>query len=145
MNPGSVATITGGTLALFIIAAALVNLRKKGATPGAAGRMLRLLAFAVTVAMVVALSPFTIADSGTAAIYLLGVPVVAAVGPLVADRARRAVGITTTVAALVMLTWGLILGLGIGLWFVVPALLLAMAAVATASSRHASVSNTHDA
>jgi hypothetical protein len=145
VNPESVATITGGMLALFITAAALVNLRKNGTTPDAAGRMLRLLAFAATVAMVVALSPFTIADSGTAAIYLLGVPVVAAVGPLVADRARRAVGITTTVAALVMLTWGLILGLGIGLWFVVPALLLAMAAVATASSRHASVSNTHDA
>jgi hypothetical protein len=145
VNPESVATIAGAMLALFITAAALVNLRKNGATPGAAGRMLRILAIAATIAMVVALSPFTIADSGAAAIYLLGVPVVAAVGPLVADLARRAVGITTTVAALVMLTWGLVLGLGIGLWFVVPALLLAMAAVATASSRHASMSNTHDA
>jgi hypothetical protein len=132
-------------LALLIAVAAFVNLRRTGAAPGAAGRTLRLLAFAATVCIVVALLPFTIADSGTAAIYLLGVPVVAAAGALVADLARRAVGISTTIAALVTLAWGLILGLGIGPWFVVPGLLLVMAAVATVSSRHAGVSNTHDA
>jgi len=145
VNPESIATIAGGMLAFFITVAAFVNLRRNRATPDAAGRMLRLLAFAATVSMVVALSPFTIADSGAAAIYLLGVPLVAAVGALVADLVRRAVGITTTAAALVMLTWGLILGLGIGPWFVLPALLLAMAAVTTVSSRRARVSNTHDA
>src|SRR5688572_5469080 len=134
------ATITGGVVALFITVAAFVDLRRNGATPGAVGRLLRFLAFAATVWIVVALLPFTIADSGTAATYLLGVPVVAAVGALIADLTHRAVGTTTTVAALVMLMWGLILGLGIGMWFVPPALLLGMAAIATMSSQHVTVS-----
>jgi predicted histidine transporter YuiF (NhaC family) len=101
--------------------------------------MLRLLAFAATVGIVIALLPSTVTDSGASAGYLLGVPVVAAVGPLVADLAGRAVGITTTVGALVMLVWGLLLGLGIGFWFIIPALLLGMAAVAGISSRRAAV------
>ncbi|MET7671667.1 hypothetical protein [Micromonospora luteifusca] len=141
----NVATIAGGLVALFIAAAAFVSLRGRGATPGSVGLLLRLLAIAVTAGIVVALLPFTIDDSGAAASYLLGVPVVAAVCPLIADLTHRAVGITTTVAALVMLVWALILGLGIGLWFVLPALLLGMAAIATTGSRHAAAPRNQDA
>ncbi len=139
------ATVAGGVLALFIAGAAFVYLSRHGATPGAVGRVLRLLAFAATVWIVVALLPFTVADSGAAAGYLLGVPVIAAGCALIADMARRAVGITTTVAAVVMLVWGLILGLGIGAWFILPALVLGMAAVATISSRHVTVPSNQDA
>ncbi|GGO25298.1 hypothetical protein [Micromonospora parathelypteridis] len=141
----NVATIVGGLVALFIVAAAFVSLRRRGAAAGSVGLMLRLLAIAATAWIVVALLPFTIDDSGGAASYLLGVPVVAAVCPLIADLTHRAVGVTTTVSALVMLLWGLLLGLGIGLWFVLPALLLGVAAIATMATRHAAVPRNQDA
>jgi hypothetical protein len=131
------APIAGGVLALFLAATAFVYLGRHGTTPRVVGRVLRLLAFAVTVGIVAALLPFTVEDSGAAAGYLLGVPVAAAVGALVADFAQIAVGTATVVAALVMLAWALILGLGIGLWFTLPALILGTAAIATMSSRRA--------
>ncbi|MEU7800864.1 hypothetical protein AB0B10_16500 [Micromonospora arborensis] len=141
----NVATVAGGLVALFIAAAAFVSVRRRGGAPGSVGLVLRLLAVAATAWIVVALMPFTIDDSGAAASYLLGVPVVVAVCPLIADLTHRAVGITTAVAALVMLLWALILGLGIGLWFVLPALLLGMAAIATTASRPATAPRNQDA
>jgi len=137
----TIATIVGGVLGLFIAVAAFMYLSRHRATPDSVGRVLRLLAFAATIGIVIALLPFTVADSGASAGYLLGVPVVAAVCPLIADLTGRAVGITTTVGALVMLVWGLILGLGIGSWFLLPALLLGIAVVARISSRRAAVTD----
>jgi hypothetical protein len=133
----NIATVIGGVVALFIAVAGFMYLGRRHATPDAVGRVLRLLAFATTIGIAVALWPFMVADSGASAGYLLGVPVVAAVGPLIADLAGRAVGITTTVGAVVMLVWGLILGLGIGPWFVLPALLLGIAVVTAISPRSA--------
>lgn len=133
----NVATIAGGLVALFVAAAAILHLRRRGAIPDVVGRTLRLLALAATAWIVIALLPFTVEDSGAAAGYLLGVPVAAVVCALLADLAHRAVGIVTTVAALVVLVWALLLGLGIGLWFVIPAVLLGMAAVATTAARPA--------
>ena len=141
----NMATIVGGVLALFIAAAAFVYWSKNAAAPDVVGRVLRLLAFAATVGIAIALLPFTVEDSGAAATYLLGVPVVAAVSALIADLTRRAVAITTTIAALVTLAWGLLLGLGIGLWFVLAALLLAIAAIATISSRRATATDNQNA
>lgn len=129
------AAVIGGVLAVLIAVAALVYLRGHGQTPDATGRMLRVLAFAATVGIVVALLPFTVEDSGAAAVYLLGVPPAAAALALVADLTGRAVGITTTAAALVVLAWGVLLGLGIGMWFTLPALILGVAAIATLASR----------
>ncbi|HEY0696972.1 MAG TPA: hypothetical protein VGD43_04105 [Micromonospora sp.] len=137
----TVATTVGAVVALLITVAVVMYVTRHRATPDAVGRVLRLLAFAVTAGIVIALSPFTIADSGASASYLLGVPVAAALGPVVADLTGRAVGITTTIGALVMLVWGLVLGLGIGVWFVLPALLLGMAATAGVSSRRAAVTD----
>ncbi len=131
----NIATIVGGVVALFIAAAALMGFSRNRAAPDAVGRVLRLLAVAATVGIAIALLPFTVEDSGGAAGYLLGVPVVAAVVPLLADLAGRAVTVTTALGALVMLAWGLLLGLGIGLWFAIPALLLGVAAIAGVSSR----------
>ncbi|BCJ77968.1 hypothetical protein CS0771_75120 [Catellatospora sp. IY07-71] len=131
------ATIAGVTVALFLGAAALRHFSRHRAAPDAVGRVLRLLAAAAAVGIAVALLPFTIEDSGAAAGYLLGVPVVAALCPLLADLAGRAVGVTTAAGALVLLGWSLLLGLGIGLWFAVPAVLLAVAAVAGVPARRA--------
>ncbi|GAA1875098.1 hypothetical protein [Asanoa iriomotensis] len=133
----TVATLIGAVLALFIALAAFAYFRRQPAI----GRLLRLLAFAATIGIAVALLPFTLDDSGAAASYLLGVPVVVAVAVLLADLSGRAVGAATTVGALVMLAWGLILGLGIGFWFLIPALLLGAAAIASISSRPAPVSS----
>ncbi|MEU4474994.1 hypothetical protein [Micromonospora sp. NPDC023888] len=141
----NVATIVGGLVALFIAAMAFVSLRRRGPASGSVGLVLRLLAIAATAWVVIALLPFTIDDSGAAASYLLGVPVVAAICPLIADLTHRAVATTTTVAALVLLVWALLLGLGIGLWFVIPALLLGVAAIATMTSRGATVPRKQDA
>jgi hypothetical protein len=127
----SIATIGGGVLALFVAAAAFSYLGRRGVTPQAVGRTLRLLAFAGTLWIAIALLPFTVSDSGAAASYLLGVPLVAALSPLVADLTRRAVGITTALGAFVMLAWGLLLGLGVGFYFVIPALLMGAAAIAS--------------
>jgi hypothetical protein len=134
------AVLAGGLVALFIIVAAFVYMRGHRATHGVLGRVLSLVALAATAGIAIALLPFTVDDSGAAAGYLLGVPVVVAVVVLVADLTGRAVGVTTAAGALVMLAWGLYLGLGIGLWFVIPALLLGAAAIATVPSRRAAVS-----
>ncbi len=74
-------------------------------------------------------------DSGVAASYLLGVPTIAALLPLAADLVGRAVGVTTTLAAIVVLAWGLLLGLGDGVYFVIPALVLGAAAVVSVTPR----------
>lgn len=142
----NVAAVVGGVLALYIAVATFASLSRRGAAPAAAGRVWRLLAFAATVGIAVALSPFIVADSGAAAAgYLLGMPVATATVVVVADLTRRAVGLTTTVGALVLLGWGLVLGLGIGLWFVLPALLLGFAALATVPARGAAVSSKRNA
>ncbi|MEU8180738.1 hypothetical protein AB0B85_20290 [Micromonospora sp. NPDC049044] len=141
----NVATLAGGVVALFIAAAAFVSLRGRGTASGSVGLLLRILAIAATAWIVIALLPFTIDDSGAAATYLLGVPVVAAICPLIADLTHRAVATTTTVAAFVLLVWALLLGLGIGLWFVLPALLLGVAAIATMANRGATVPSNQDA
>ncbi|MFI7552783.1 hypothetical protein ACIBQ2_23895 [Micromonospora sediminimaris] len=131
----NVAAIVGGGLALFIAVAALVHLGRRRATPYALGRSLRLLALGVTLGIAIAVLPATVSDSGAAAGYLLGVPTVVALLPLGADLVGRVVGIATTLAAIVMLAWGLLLGLGDGGYFVIPALILGAAVVASITPR----------
>ncbi|MBQ1023789.1 hypothetical protein [Micromonospora sp. C95] len=131
----TVAAVVGVVLALFVAAVAFVYLGRRRATPSALGRSLRLLALGVTLGIVVAVLPDMLSDSGAAAGYLLGVPTVAALLPLAADLAGRAVGVTTTLAAMVMVVWGLLLGLGDGVYFVIPALVLGAAAVVSVTPR----------
>lgn len=130
-----IAVITGTCLGLLILAAVIISLNGKWNTPGTAGRALRWFAIAATVAISVALLPGTLSDSGGATVYLLGVPLVAAAAVVAADVTGRAVGVVTTVAAVVMLVWGLLLGLGYGIYFVLPALVLGLAALATLRPR----------
>ncbi|WP_447001943.1 hypothetical protein ACRAKI_19555 [Saccharothrix isguenensis] len=130
-----IATVAGACLALFLTAAVLVRLRGRWAVPGTIGRALRWTAVAATVGISVALLPETWSDSGGATAVLLGVPLVAASAVAVADLAGRAVGFVTTVVALLMAGWGLVLGLGPGISFVLPALVLGIAALTSVRPR----------
>ncbi|MEV0158225.1 hypothetical protein AB0H57_31675 [Micromonospora sp. NPDC050686] len=139
----NLAVIVGVVLALFVTVAAILYLSRRRATPHALGRSLRLVALGVALGIAVALLPDTVSDSGAATGYLLGVPIVAAVLPLVADLAGRAVAATTALGALVMLAWGLLLGLGDGIYFVIPALVLGAAAVASIAPRRGMSARNH--
>lgn len=132
-----IATTTGACLALFATVAVLIRLRGRWTVPGTIGRALRSIAVAVTVGIAIALFPTMSADSGSATAYLLGVPLAAAAAVVVADLTGRAVGVASTIAALTMLAWGLVLGLGPGVYFVLPALVLGIAALASVRPRDA--------
>ncbi|MDQ2586872.1 hypothetical protein [Saccharothrix yanglingensis] len=131
-----IATITGACLALVLTAAALVRLRGRWAVPGTTGRALRWVAVAVTVGIAVALFPVVWSDSGGATAYLLGVPLVVVAAVVVADLTGRAAGVVTAVAASALLVWALVLGLGPGVYFALPALILGLAVPASVRPRH---------
>lgn len=130
-----IAVITGILLGSLIVVAVVVRLNGRWSAPGTGGRALRWFAVAATVAIAVALLPGTLSDSGGATVYLLGVPLLAAAAVAVADVTGRAVGTVTAVAALAMLVWGLLLGLGYGVYFLLPALILAVAVLASVRPR----------
>lgn len=130
-----IAAIAGVGVFLFLAVAILVRLRGRWAVPGTIGRALRWTGVAATVGIAVALHPGLSAEGGGAAVDLLGVPLVAAAAVLVSDLAGRAVAFVTTVVALAMAAWGLVLGLGLGFCFVVPALVFGIAALASVRPR----------
>lgn len=104
-------------------------------------RFLRLAVLALTTLVSAMLTPTTIADSGAAAGYLLGVPVVAAALPVLASAAGRLVTPAHVVGALALTAWGLILALGIGFAFLPSAALLVAAAVSRVARRPVSASS----
>jgi hypothetical protein len=108
--------------------------------PNGRGRFLRRATLALTILVVAMLAPFTIADAGAAAGYLLGVPLIAAALPVVAFETGRSVTPADMVGALALGAWGLILALGIGFAFLPSAALLAAAAVSDIARRSASAS-----
>ncbi|MGC4771642.1 hypothetical protein ACLQ25_22085 [Micromonospora sp. DT44] len=123
--------VTVGAVVGVLLVGVLVVVRK----PVDARRVLRWSALAITVLVAAALTPFTVDDSGAAASYLLGVPVVAAVLPVLGQRFSRLAGVVDLVAALVIGGWGLLLGLGIGAAFLPAAVLLVASAVAPRPAR----------
>ncbi|MEU8389378.1 hypothetical protein [Micromonospora sp. NPDC048842] len=116
---------TVGALVGVLLVGLVVLVRK----PADARSVLRWSALAVTVLVAAVLVPFTVDDSGAAAGYLLGVPVVAALLPVLAQRAGRLTIVADLVAALVLTGWGLLLGLGVGVAFL-PAVTLLIASAA---------------
>ncbi|MGC4868260.1 hypothetical protein ACLQ3B_22830 [Micromonospora sp. DT53] len=112
-----------------IVGVLLVGLAVLVRKPADTRSVLRWSALAITVLVAAALTPFTVDDSGAAASYLLGVPVVAALLPVVAQRVGRLTLAADLVATLVLTGWGLLLGLGIGGAFL-PAVLLLIASAA---------------
>jgi hypothetical protein len=102
--------------------------------PAGGDRILRWAALGLTVAVVALLTPYTVDDSGSAALYLLGVPVVAAVLPVAAAATDRFVTLADILGGIVMMAWGLLLALGIGAVFL-PAAVLLFAAPAAGATR----------
>ncbi|MBG6103961.1 hypothetical protein IW249_004375 [Micromonospora vinacea] len=116
---------TVGAFVGVLLVGLVVLVRK----PADARSVLRWSALAITVLVAAVLTPFTVDDSGAAAGYLLGVPVVAAILPVLAQRVGRLTLVADLVAALVITGWGLLLGLGIGGAFL-PAVILLIASAA---------------
>lgn len=111
--------IVGAQLGALAIAVVMVVRR-----PAVPGRRLRWAALILTALVAVVLAPYTVADSGTAASYLLGVPVLGAALPVAADGAGRYVTAATVVGASTVGMWAFLLALGIGMAFLPGALLL---------------------
>ncbi|MBQ1018575.1 hypothetical protein KBX71_11975 [Micromonospora sp. D93] len=120
-----IALATIGAIVGVLLVGLVVLVRK----PADTRSVLRWSALAITVLVAAALTPFTVDDSGTAATYLLGVPVVTALLPVLAQRIGRLAVVADLVAALVLTGWGLLLGLGIGGAFL-PAVILLIASAA---------------
>ncbi|MEV5210447.1 hypothetical protein AB0K35_23535 [Micromonospora sp. NPDC053740] len=116
---------TVGAIVGVLLAGLVVLVRK----PTNTRSVLRWSALAITALVAAVLVPFTVDDSGAAASYLLGVPVVAALLPVVAQRVGRLTVVADVVAAFVLTGWGLLLGLGIGVAFL-PAVTLLIASAA---------------
>ena len=91
-------------------------------------RVLRWLALAVALGTAVLLFGYTWSDSGSFAVWALGLPVLLCAAPILAAPGRFAVVVTWLVAGL-LLAWSLVLALGIRL-FLLPAALVELAAAA---------------
>ncbi len=98
--------------------------------PADGRRIVRPAGVAIVVLTAGLLAPFTVQDSGPAAVYLLGVPVVAALLPVLAQRVGVAARAVDLLAGVVIAAWGLLLGLGIGAAFLPAAFLYLASAVA---------------
>ncbi|MEU7775304.1 hypothetical protein AB0C44_28655 [Micromonospora taraxaci] len=123
--------MTVGAIAAVLLVGVAVLIRR----PPGVRRVARWSALAITVLVAAALTPYTVDDSGAAAAYLLGVPVVAALLPVLAQWAGRLTGVADVVAALGITVWGLLLGLGIGVAFLPAVVLLIASAVGAGAPR----------
>jgi uncharacterized membrane protein len=101
--------------------------------PAHSDRVLRWSALGLTVLVAILLTPLTVADSGSAAVYLLGVPVIAALLPVMASFADRFVTTADILGGVMMMVWALLLAMGIGAAFLPAAVLLFVAPVAAAA------------
>jgi hypothetical protein len=124
----TIGTLIGVVLALFTTAAAILHLRGRSTPRPTAGRVLRLLAAAATVGIAILALPASLNDGAFAASLVLA-PVLPAAAAVVADVTGKAVGTTTTIAAILMLGWGVFLASFQTPLFVFPALLLGVAAL----------------
>ncbi|MET8262478.1 hypothetical protein ACWD8I_10495 [Micromonospora arida] len=121
--------MTGLAAVGAIVGVLLVGLVVLVRKPANTRSVLRWSALAITALVAAVLVPFTVDDSGTAASYLLGVPVVAALLPVLAQWVGRLTVVADLMAALILTGWGLLLGLGIGVAFL-PAVILLIASAA---------------
>ncbi|MCG5450607.1 MULTISPECIES: hypothetical protein [Micromonospora] len=126
---------TVGAIVGVLLVGLVVLIRK----PANTRSVLRWSALAITVLVAAVLVPFTVDDSGAAAGYLLGVPVVAALLPVLAQRVGRLTVVADLVAALVLTGWGLLLGLGIGVAFLPAVILLIASAGGTRAPRPSTI------
>ena len=85
--------------------------------------------FAVVVALIIVGPAW--ADSGAFALLLVGVPIFLAAGSLLVKGHGRRTAAVVWVAAVLMLGWALLTGLGSGLFFLGPAIVMVAAATAS--------------
>ena len=97
--------------------------------------MLRRLALALALLVAGLLAGPVWADSGSFALWALGLPVLLCVVPIVVAPWRYAAAVTWLVAA-ALLAWSLLLGLGMGLLLLPVALVEMAAAAAGTAPRH---------
>ncbi|MEU4678979.1 hypothetical protein [Micromonospora sp. NPDC023737] len=128
--------VTLGALAAVAAVGLLLLIRR----PAAAQRLIRLAGLVITVLVAAVLTPWTVQDSGAAAGYLLGVPVLAATVPLLAKRSARSAGIADLIAAAVICGWGLLLALGIGVVFLPVVPLYVVSAIRSLAPRISTLS-----
>ena len=107
-----------------LLAAIAMGLHTAVRSVGHRRHRLRWMAFWLTIVVSIALAPVTVADSGMAALYLLGVPVIAAAIPVLADVTGVARVAADAVGAAGMIGWAWLLALGIGTAFLAGAFLL---------------------
>lgn len=101
---------------------------------GGAGAWLRAAGAVATLATGAVVAAVSWADSGLFTLVLVGVPVLAAVPVLLLRSHPRAAAVATWVAALVVLAWSVLTGLGTGAYFAAPGVVLLVAAVAALPS-----------
>lgn len=119
-----------GVLAISLLVTGVLGAlyqRSRGAAPWVP-RVLRLAALLVTVVIAVAYVSSAWHDSGWFGLVLIGVPVLCCAVAVTADATGRRTAMLTTVAAVGLLLWSVVTILGLGLYFLGPAVLLAAAA-----------------
>ena len=132
-------TVTLAALGVLVVTAIWVGVRR----PANSTRVVRWIALALLAAEAVVLIPYTVADSGAAASYLLGVPVLAALLAVVADLTGHAVTTVDFIAATVVTAWAILLMLGLGVVFLPPAVLLIIAFAGDLSKGRSAVEARH--
>jgi hypothetical protein len=111
---------TLGALVAVLAVGVLAVIRK----PVDGRRSVRWAGLVITALVAAALTPLTVDDAGSAAFFLLGVPVVGAALPLLAQRFAGRTGLVDLLAGAVIGGWGLLLALGgLGVAFLPSALL----------------------
>ncbi|MFY1690946.1 hypothetical protein [Plantactinospora sp. WMMB782] len=126
---------TAGAL-VAVLAVGVLVLTGRG---GEGQRLVRWSGLVITVLVALVLAPLTVDDSGAAAaLVLLGVPVLAAALPALAQRfAARLAGYLDLVATVAIGGWGLLLALGgLGVAFLPSALLFLAGAVRSLATGH---------
>lgn len=126
MSTASLAVLV--LVGLVTVAAAAGVYRRSRATTIWVPRTARVLALGASTAIAVAVLPVAWSDSGTFALVLIGVPLGCCLVALASDVLDRWAALTTTLAAALALVWSLLTGLGLGFYFVLPAVLLAVGA-----------------
>lgn len=127
-------------VAVVVWLALWVGGRRSGAP---VARWLRLVAVILTLVVAAVVAAPAWDDSGSFALVLVGIPVGCAAIVLMTSLVGRSAALAAWVAGGVMMLWGLLTGLGLGAYFLVPAVL--MIAAAAASTGEARRSTTGEA
>jgi hypothetical protein len=114
---------------LLVLAVGAVAFAVRRSGPTGAAATLRLMAVLVAGVVAAAVFPAFWADSGAHAIWALGLPVVAALLPVLTAGSRLGMALTWLAAAF-LLAWSLVFGLAFGL-LLLPAALAETAAAVT--------------